>query len=40
MRPKLTYANVMSTLCFFLLLGGGVPTLPAISARTRSGQSS
>ncbi len=23
MRPKLTYANVMSTLCFFLLLGGG-----------------
>jgi hypothetical protein len=22
MRPKLTYANVMSTLCFFLLLGG------------------
>ena len=23
MRPKLTYANVVSTLCFFLLLGGG-----------------
>ena len=23
MRPKLTYANVMSTLCFFLLLTGG-----------------
>ena len=23
MRPKLTYANVMSTMCFFLLLGGG-----------------
>jgi len=23
MRPRLTYANVMSTLCFFLLLGGG-----------------
>jgi hypothetical protein len=23
MRPKLSYANVMSTLCFFLLLGGG-----------------
>jgi hypothetical protein len=23
MRQKLTYANVMSTLCFFLLLGGG-----------------
>ncbi len=23
MRPKFTYANVMSTLCFFLLLGGG-----------------
>jgi hypothetical protein len=23
MRPKLTYANVMSTLCLFLLLGGG-----------------
>ena len=23
MRPKLTYANAMSTLCFFLLLGGG-----------------
>lgn len=23
MRPKLTYANVMSTLCFFLLLSGG-----------------
>ena len=23
MRPKVTYANVMSTLCFFLLLGGG-----------------
>ena len=23
MRPKLNYANVMSTLCFFLLLGGG-----------------
>jgi hypothetical protein len=22
MRPKLSYANVMSTLCFFLLLGG------------------
>jgi hypothetical protein len=22
-RPKLSYANVMSTLCFFLLLGGG-----------------
>lgn len=24
MRPKLTYANVMSTLCFFILLSGGV----------------
>jgi hypothetical protein len=23
MRPKLSYANVMSTLCFFLLLSGG-----------------
>ena len=23
LRPKLTYANVMSTLCFFLLLSGG-----------------
>ena len=23
MRPKLSYANVMSSLCFFLLLGGG-----------------
>ena len=23
MRPRLSYANVMSTLCFFLLLGGG-----------------
>ena len=23
MRPRLNYANVMSTLCFFLLLGGG-----------------
>src|SRR5262245_57955350 len=23
LRSKLTYANVMSTLCFFLLLGGG-----------------
>jgi hypothetical protein len=23
MRPKLTYSNVMSTLCFVLLLGGG-----------------
>ena len=23
MHPKLSYANVMSTLCFFLLLGGG-----------------
>ena len=23
MRPKLTYANVVSTLCLFLLLGGG-----------------
>jgi hypothetical protein len=24
MRPRLTYANVMSTLCFFFLLSGGV----------------
>jgi hypothetical protein len=23
LRPKLTYANVVSTLCLFLLLGGG-----------------
>jgi hypothetical protein len=23
MRPKLTYANVISTLCLFPLLGGG-----------------
>ena len=23
MRPKLSYANVMSTMCLFLLLGGG-----------------
>ena len=23
MRPRLTYSNVVSTLCLFLLLGGG-----------------
>jgi hypothetical protein len=23
MKPKLTYANLVSTLCLFLLLGGG-----------------
>jgi hypothetical protein len=35
MRPKLTYANVMSTLCFFLLLGGG-----AAYAASQSGKNS
>src|SRR5947209_10673964 len=38
LRPRLTYANVVSTLCLFILLGGGAyaaSKLPAHSVGTK-----
>jgi hypothetical protein len=38
LRPKITYANVVSTLCLFIMLGGGayaVSKLPRNSVGTK-----
>lgn len=34
MRPKLTYANVVSTLCLFIVLGGGAYAASKINGKT------
>jgi hypothetical protein len=39
-RGKLTYANVISTLCLVLLIGGGTAYGPRSSPRTASVPSS
>ena len=39
-RANLTFSNVVSLLCLFLLVGGGAYTLPATWVRTALGPSS
>ena len=40
LRSKLTYANVISTLCLFMVLGGGAAVAAASWRRTASAPSS